>query len=281
MPEGPEVKNVTDTLLRILLGKHVYSCDVIKPDDKLNNSNISTFKLWLPAKIVDVTCKGKLIYIHLLARNGVVVYLHSHLRMTGSWIPTMTKYSRFKLNICRLMNTSKIKIYVREFMLYFNDSRKFGVVEFMLHDRYIESMNKIGPDLLSGNVKCQEYKEQLEKSTRKKMFLYKFLLEQKYFSGIGNYLKSEIMYRSRLHPKRTLGSLTDYDKQFLFNNVIETIREAYLLKGLTIKDYIDPDGNYGRFVCEVYNRTHDPNGYEVIKEKMGQRGTYYVPQLQI
>lgn len=280
MPEGPEVKNVTDTLYRLLLNYHIYSCDVLKTDDSLNNDNIEQFKKWLPMKICNVTCKGKLIFIHLKARDDTIVYLHCHLRMTGSWITTQGKYSRFSLNICDRITTSKIHIYLRQFTLYFDDPRRFGVVEFITHDQYLDKINNIGPDLLSEPVTYEQYSASLQARTRKNMPLYRFLLEQKYFSGIGNYLKSEIMYRSRLHPKRTLSSLTDDDRRRLFHHVITTINEAYIANGLTIKDYKDPEGRLGTFVCEVYCQTNDPHGYSVVKEQMGGRGTYYVPQLQ-
>ena len=107
-------------------------------------------------------------------------------------------------------------------------------------------------------------------------------MEQKYFSGIGNYLRAEIMYRNKINPRKTLCSFTDSDIINLYNMIIKQMLIAYGSRGLTIKSYWDPEGNTGKCPLQVYNRKLDPfnNPIETFKDK-SKRTVHWVPIVQI
>ena len=85
-----------------------------------------------------------------------------------------------------------------------------------------------------------------------------FLLEQKHVSGIGNYLRCEILYRAKFNPLKSLESFTTDQIKILYDCIMERMLIAYGAKGLTIKSYWDPEGNAGKCPLQVYNQTVDP-----------------------
>jgi formamidopyrimidine-DNA glycosylase len=164
---------------------------------------------------------------------------------------------------------------------YINMGYPIGKIETYYVDEIpdIEKPEKYGPDILDRNISYSRWCRALEsKSVKRK--LHVILLDQETIAGIGNYLKSEILYHSRLHPMRTVDSLTDKECRRLYNSSMLLIREAYNCKGLTISDYLTPYGERGTYEPKVYQKERDPRGRKVIKEQLGGRGTFWVAEVQ-
>jgi len=111
-----------------------------------------------------------------------------------------------------------------------------------------------------------------------------FLMNQEKFSGIGNYLKAEILFACRISPKRTMGSLTEQENQMLWIISLTKIWLSYWSNGLTISDYWDPEGKAGVFPMVVYGKdVYKENGlqYVIQRDKFADgRTTHWVPELQ-
>ena len=96
------------------------------------------------------------------------------------------------------------------------------------------------------------------------------------------YLKSEILYRSKIRPDRVLSSISDDEINTLYNVTLQTIKEAYLAGGLTIKSFWSPDGQRGMFPVHVYKKEIDPLGNSIVAEKFKDgRTSYWVPKIQL
>lgn len=111
--------------------------------------------------------------------------------------------------------------------------------------------------------------------------LCSFLLDQSIMSGVGNYIKCEVIFKCRLDPKMKMGDITDEQLDLLRKAILSTVKTSYKLGGFSIKDYYQPNGQSGMYIPIVYGRTvfHDPsNGkkYDVKKEMIADRITYYV-----
>ena len=52
------------------------------------------------------------------------------------------------------------------------------------------------------------------------------LLDQTFCAGIGNWIADEILYQSRLHPRKRLNTLNDEQLKILHNNIDYVIRTA-------------------------------------------------------
>ena len=108
-------------------------------------------------------------------------------------------------------------------------------------------------------------------------------MNQKLFSGIGNYLKSEILYACKLSPHRLASSLTETDIKNIYTNSKKIAKESYNQGGASVRDFsniYDEKGMYTN-ILKVYFQKEDPNGNKVVKETTkDKRTTHWVPEIQ-
>lgn len=267
MPEGPEVKTTTRWL-----HNNCSSYTIINISQDLNY-----LKGWT---ISEVSCKGKHIFFHLIKLyldTTYKIYFKSHLGMTGRWSNMAADHTKFSMELRKSWCGGE-----HIFILHYIDIRGIGSSQKIIDEiGYQDALSNIGPDLLSEYVPIELWFEKFRNTRLIKKEIAGFLLDQDRFCGIGNYLKSEILYRSKIRPDRPLGSLSDNDLITLYNVTIETIKESYTYGGLTIKDYQSPDGNMGTFNCKVYNKTYDEYGFQVRRDTFkDNRSTFWVPEVQ-
>ena len=286
-PEAPEVKTITEYLHNHVAGLTLLSIEWDNKS-KINPSQQSNWGLYIlhsPYQVTAVTCHGKNIFFNLQSlRDNYKMYIHSHLCMTGSWLLEPTNTSHLWLQFGQAVLLPHNYLSLQHLNMYFDEERPLGIFKLLTTEEYLHKLSKLGPDLLSGNVTYELWYSIISKHS--KMHIVSFLINhQSYIAGIGNYLKSEILYRARISPRRKIESLTAIEHQILYTVAIATIRESYQKGGLTIKNYKDPEGRKGQFVVIVYGKKageKDPNGYNIIKEKLADgRSTYWVPQWQI
>jgi formamidopyrimidine-DNA glycosylase len=287
MPEGPEVRTITDVLNEKLQGSTLIEMYYVSTGKFANGiPGQKQVKTLFPATIEQVICKGKQIFfVFRSILTNESFYLNSTLGMEGRWTWTREKHSNFWMVIGVDVNTStKYCLYKHKLNVYFDDSRHFGNLTLMTQNEYETKLTKIGPDLLAETITEQQWNDKIDsviKRSRRPKQICEFLMNQDYFSGIGNYLKSEILYRARVLPNRTLNSLTMNERNDILRHSMETIRESYQSKGLTVRSYWDPNGNKGRFKRVVYQKEQDPLGNKVEKGQfLDKRMSFYVPALQ-
>ncbi len=284
-PEIAEVATITEYLHRHVKGLTLLS---IEWDNKSKiipsqQSNWGLYILHSPYQVTAVTRHGKNIFFNLQSlRDNYKMYIHSHLCMTGSWLLEPTTTSHLWLQFGQAVLLPQHYLSLQQLNMYFDEKRPLGIFELLTTEGYQAILSKLGPDLLSDNVTYELWYSIISKHP--KMNITAYLMNQSHVAGIGNYLKSEILYRSRISPKRKIQSLTAIEHQTLYTVAMATIQEAYQKGGLTIKDYKDPEGRRGQFEVIVYGKKgeNDPNGYNIIKEKLADgRSTYWVPQWQV
>jgi len=270
MPEGPEVTVITNSLNKLLKNKTLLKIKIL-PGGKYENKapdNYLKFVKNLPLKVDGIKNKGKLIYWRFSNDNIML----NHLNMTGFWsIDKIYKHSALKF------------IFEDNLILYYTDIRRFGRVEFAKEFNEIEDILKdLGPDVVNDKgFLFKTFSEIAEK--KKKLNITKFLMNQHIISGIGNYLKSEILYESRISPHRTVGSLDKSELKELYINIKKIPQLSLQFNGMSKSDYKDIDGKKGDFekFLKVYCRLKDNDGNKIIKEKTkDSRTTYWVPDLQ-
>jgi formamidopyrimidine-DNA glycosylase len=283
MPEGPEVRVIADYLTRYIGGlvTGVYVDEKSKYRGLLPNLD----KLKFPLSIHDINTHGKIIIFQFTTG----VHFTSQLGMTGRWFLEKKNHSNLWMNI---KTPEDIDI-----TLYFDDSRHFGL--FDIHLDILSFSKKIigstGIDFLkvamkvySNNItydeKLEIYKTNLQKWTislrKTKRKIGEVLSDQKIFSGVGNYLRAEIMYYAKVHPERKCCDISSKVNEDIFKETLRIIYESYINKGLTIRDYCDPGGNKGTFQTVVYGKTEDPHGNPVKTMKMGSQLIHWVPIVQ-
>lgn len=268
MPEGPECRHLTDILHQTIKHKDLESItilsgryqrhgppkgfDVIQDQLKQN-----------PIKVIEIKVKGKFIYWKL--ERGL--YLWNTLGMSGQWTTNKDKHCHVEF------------LFTDRSRFYFRDIRNFGTLRF--ETEITKKLSTLGHDILEHPLSNEEIVSLFRK--RNTWCLPKFLMHQGYLSGVGNYLKCEALYASRLSPFRTIESLTDSEIITLYQELGRIAKESYHSKGASFLTFRDPDSNKGRysFNFQVYGQKM-VDRYQVVREVTGdKRSTYWVKELQL
>lgn len=264
MPEGPEVRIVTDGLRRSVLDQKIVSASIVS--GRYAKSLPDGWNLLqVPRHVIDVNCKGKFIYMSLEGDT----YLLSTLGMTGSWSSNLTKHSRIRIEL------------ESGGTVYFNDMRNFGTVKLISsRDQLDKKLKDLGPDMLAEDVSDTVF---LRSIRRYNKTLAEVLMDQKVVCGVGNYLKSESLYFSGLNPHRLTSTLSDEEIKNLNKVIKKVIRTSYETGGATIYTFSNFDGEKGDYTKRfaVYNQTQDPLGNKIKRETTRDgRTTFWVPGIQ-
>ena len=267
MPEGPEVKLNTDFLNKQLLGKLISEIKILSGRYVRHGPFAGYEKMKRRFLVVsEVACKGKFIYFKF--QDGSSMW--STLGMSASWQKMSTKHSRLHIRT----NYGN--------QVFFNDIRNFGTLKYVETEKELQDkLNSLGPDVLNSYVDSELFQERLDK--KPKWSIAKALMNQTVLSGIGNYLKAEILYASKISPHRLCKDLTKEEINLLAEKSYEITNASYRTGGATIMTYRDENNEKGlysrRFM--VYNHKTDPKGNKVIKETTtDKRSTYWVPEIQ-
>lgn len=269
MPEGPEVKRMSEGLARRIEGRSITNVQILggkwlkKPPtgidlikNELNNGALTCE--W-------VRVKGKFIY----AKIGEI-FMWNTLGMSGGWRDERTKHSHFAIELSNCKT------------IYFDDVRRFGNISF--YNDFIEIHKKLkaaGPDLLNEEVNFETFSGALLRRGHKN--ICQLLMDQKVLSGIGNYIKSEALYRAGISPHLRANQISEEKLKKLWDWSRKIIRTSYEQGGATLATYTDMDGNRGDFVFSfhVYRKKEDPLGNTIIHEETPDgRMTHWVPQIQ-
>lgn len=273
MPEGVEVRIFTEQLNKKIAGHWLQKVSILGgrfvrfPPD-----NFSEFKNFLPAKVKQVKCKGKFIWFEL--NNDW--YIFNTLAMTGSWTDSEQKHSAIDLHLAPPFLEDS-------FSIYFTDPRHFGTVKFGKVDELEHRWPKgwdILNDLLAGLKPSKVIFRDLLRETNTN--ITEALMDQSVFAGIGNYIKSEVLYRARISPWRSTSTLTPTECYTLFEAVCDVLTESYNAGGATLATYksFAGEGNFGEKL-RVYKKKVDPHLRPVKKETTAdKRTTWWVPEVQ-
>ncbi len=276
MPEGPEVHRICDSIQPLLINKILISLEFneyCKYASKKVLKNYEAFKKLLPLKIVNVQAVGKKIVIFLEKDISIV----SSLGMTGHWVIKKENHSNLWLDVC---NTDKQDEKMR---LYYDDQRRFGNLEIYLDQESLEKkLKSFGPDILATEVSKDEWLTIFRKRYFANKEICVAILDEKGISGIGNYLRAEIIYRARIYPWTKVSDLSDKQLEILRIKSHKVIRESYASGGVTIESFWDCYGEPGKFRSKlrVYNRKKDDYGNPVCKDyDRKKRMMHWVPNI--
>ncbi len=111
------------------------------------------------------------------------------------------------------------------------------------------------------------------------------LLNQRLLSGVGNIYADESLFRAGIRPRRRACSLTREQLGKLHAAVQEVLREAIVLGGSSVSDYVNADGEEGFFQLQhrVYGREGEPClvcGTPIKRVVIAGRSSHYCPRCQ-
>lgn len=266
MPEGPEVRRFAMSLAEYVSGKTLRDVEVISGRyTKSELVGLRYLKANLPTQIIGVGSHGKFIY--WIAKNDI--FLHSSLGMSGEWSLKQTKHTR-------------VKLIFDDMVVYYNDSRNFGTLKFVPgKSELIKKLTSLGPDMLAEDISNDVFISLIQAVPEKT--IVQAIMNQKIIAGVGNYVKAESLWLARLSPHRIVSTLSDDELSMLNNSIKSVLRESFQAGATATKSYQTFNGkrikNTRQF--SVFNRSKDPDGNEVVKEKTADgRTTYWVPSVQ-
>ena len=113
-------------------------------------------------------------------------------------------------------------------------------------------------------------------------------MNQTLLSGIGNYLKCEILYDAHISPHTMTNSLTESQKESLALSITEIVKESLEHNGRILKysDLLSYNEDktlkeIKQFNFKVYQKEKDDIGNTVkCEETLDKRKTYWVPKIQ-
>lgn len=260
MPEAPEVKLFVDKLNSFYKEKTIDKVEILsgryvkKPIEKIETLSGKTIKSF--------NCKGKFIWIDI---DKIIVF--NTLGMTGSWNKFKTKHSRIEISFKDGDN------------LYFNDIRNFGTFQIKTPLDLEKKLKSIGPDMLSNPP--NDFISRLRKYNHKN--ICEVLMNQSIISGVGNYIKAESLWYSRINPHSFIKDLTEENLNTLDKAIRFVMNKSYQEQGASIQSYYTFDGESGNAVegFVVYGKNYDYNRKPVLKETtLDGRTTHWVKERQ-
>lgn len=270
MPEKPEVITVVRSLKPKIIEKEI-------TDVKVYWNNIIAFpsvdqfqEKIKNQKILNVTCRGKWIVVHLT--NDLLLI---HLRMEGKFFFREIGQERNKHEhvVFTLNNQQEWR---------FHDVRKFGKMWLVPKETaFLEKpLSDLGLEYdsseLNGNYLYQKLKS-------KNIPIKTVLLDQSLIAGIGNIYDDEILFFSHLNPLKKANKLTKKQCDLVVEHTKKVLDYAVSLGGSTIRSYTSSEGVHGLFQNElqVHGKKICPNcGTKIEKIKVRGRGTYFCPKCQ-
>ena len=269
MPEGPEVRITVDQLNQLVSNTSLQAININSGRySKKNPVGFPEFQSQLPLKINSVNCKGKFIWFEI--SNGW--YIFNTLGMSGGWKLKKEKHSHLTF----LYDNKEI---------HYTDVRNFGTFKFVKDKKELDKkLKELGSDVLTQEYTLPYIKKVLHDTKIQNKTIVEVLMNQKKFCGIGNYLKSEILYECKISPHRLVKDLTNKDIVNIFENSKKIVLGSYNRGGGSSGNYTDLSNKKGtyHFELKVYTQLKDPLGHTIKKENTkDKRTTHWVPELQI
>jgi formamidopyrimidine-DNA glycosylase len=306
MPEIVEVRKTRDFLRKIMKNKYIQSIRILKGRYKTHKpfELYNKIKNNLPLKVLDIKSKGKFMYF-ILEHD---FYIFSTLGLRGGWtyklnndgkkiedykFPNLLDYIS-KENYKKYHKTSinnlniEFKLKDSDKIVYYYDSLSFGTLKVIDNKEELEKkLNTLGPDIMDESTHIDIFIEQITKKKNLDKFIGNVIMNQKVISGIGNYLRSDILWLSRISPFRKVKDLSEKELETIYNNSRKLTWENYDLKKgiknkiIQKKDIFPRDFNRNFFVymCEkdIYNNIVI---VENLYEGSIQRKIYWCPKYQ-
>lgn len=216
MPEGPEIRRAADRVEKQLAGgviEHAwFAFEALKPH--------AASLIGRRVERVDTRGKAMLTCFD----DGRVLYSHNQL------------YGVWKLHPAEVEPDTKRSLRVR---LEAGDraASLYSASDVSLWDEVTIHQHpflvRLGPDLLSEDVSVGAVLARLNEARFKRRGLGGLLLDQGFVAGLGNYLRSEILFFAGLHPKRRPIDITDEQRRRLADDILTLTWQTYRSAGIT------------------------------------------------
>jgi formamidopyrimidine-DNA glycosylase len=167
--------------------------------------------------------------------------------------------------------------------LRYRDPRRFGAILWAADSAGTHPLlARLGPEPFDAALDA----DRLWQATRKRQAAIKLaLMDNQLIVGVGNIYANEALFHAGIRPTTPARRLSRACLERLLAAVRSTLTEAIAKGGSTLRDYLDCDGEPGRFQLDyfVYGREGLPCrvcGTPIRSVRLGGRATSYCPRCQ-
>jgi formamidopyrimidine-DNA glycosylase len=155
----------------------------------------------------------------------------------------------------------------------------FNIREFD-NSYYLHAKESISP--ISGEFNREYFNTILSAPKAEKLSAKALLATEQRIPGLGNGTLQDILFNSKIHPKKKVSSFTEDNKDNIFNSIKSTLKEMTQQGGRdTEKDLF---GNPGGYITKLSKNTANKPckicGTPIIKEAYMGGSIYYCPKCQ-
>ena len=256
MPELPEVETVVRGLQNTIVGETIVDLEV--PWEKALVAD-DPYESIVGKTITGVRRRAKYIVIEL-DRGALLV----HLRMTGKLTPVFPE-----------KHVTVILNFESGSSLYFQDTRKFGRMEYVHNPD--DTLAHLGPEPLSMEFTVDVLYNMLK---GKKRQIKPLLLDQTFLAGLGNIYVDEALFQARVQPLSIASAIPKARVKSLHSAIQSILSASIQAQGTTILNFTHGENQSGTYqaALQIYGRKDEPClicETPIIKITVGQRGTHY------
>lgn len=281
MPELPEVETVARGLRRTIVGRRIVSVRLGKTDFI---DDPTALEQHLPGRQIEAVERyGKFMLLRLSPVSGrefpsangdaLPAALLVHLGMTGQIAPNPAAQPTEKhTHACFVLDDAR--------ELRYTDARRFGRLAYLQAQSLAEELRAFGADPLE--ISADEFVRQ----TRfRRARIKSLLLDQSFLRGVGNIYADESLWRAKIHPARLGAALSKRQVATLHRVLREVLEKAIVLRGSSISDFLDAEGQPGEY--QRHHRAYGREGEgcyrcgELIRRAIvAGRSSYFCPKCQ-
>ena len=223
MPEGPEIHRAANNIRNAIEGQIITHVEC--PYATIRGQE----HRFLGKEVIRVKARSKAMLIHI----GDDV-LYSHNQLYGRWTVRKVSSKERKTN-----RSLRIKLQTETHIACLWSATDIELLEPWEIEQH-PYIARLGPDVADEDVELSSVLEQVKNKKFGGRQLCHLLLDQSFLAGVGNYLRSEILFHAGLNPPRKLNSLTSEEQLQFAESAISTTRLAYVQRGVTVdKDLYD------------------------------------------
>ena len=204
-------------IARILVGQEIESARLHVPE-------LARFERRLTGETVAaVETRGKAMLTRF--SNGLTLY--SHNQLYGRWYTTRRP--------CLPKTNRQLRV---ELHTTSNSALLYSATDIdVLRDDQVEAhpfLSRIGPDVLDPKLSREALAERLGSKEFRSRSVGSLYLDQHFVAGLGNYLRSEILFVSGLDPSRRPASMRQRELDKLVAETLRIARRSYRTGGITV-----------------------------------------------
>ncbi len=271
MPEGPEIRRAADKIAAAVEGKRIEVVEFGLPRLKHHEELLSG------STVMKLETRGKALLTHF--DNGLSIY--SHNQLYGRWyvtkrgtLPSTNRSLRLALHTA----TKSALLYSASDIDVLDEDGLFN------HP----FLSKLGPDILNLDLHWRDVAKRLLQPEFENRAVGVLYLDQSFMAGVGNYLRSEILFHANVNPRAKPKALEVKQLNQLARSTLQISQQAYTTGGITndlklvakLKGAGITRKHYRHFVFGRENLSCYYCQEQIIKEAISSRRLYWCPLCQ-